>query len=190
MPPPLGFNFNRGVNYVPCIVTDNRGRGVPAQYTRVIMGPDPHVIGIIPGDNSQYGGPLYVVPDHNQGDCPRYVQDDSGDSSTELMTLIDSNLPSNTSATCRSPLRPCATAKPLASSSNTRKKYAKSRSVCGKLASSKTLVGVGLKGPMLCIGLKRHWWTWTAGRGCVTGTRGVRNVGIPSEKGVMLWNNV
>ena len=57
-PPPLGFNFNRGANYVPCIVTDNRGRGVPAQYTRVIMGPDPHVIGIIPGDNSQYGGPL------------------------------------------------------------------------------------------------------------------------------------
>ena len=53
-PPPLGFNFNRGVNYVPCIVTDNRGRGVPAHYTRVIMGPDPHVIGIIPGDKSQY----------------------------------------------------------------------------------------------------------------------------------------
>ena len=75
-PPPLGFNFNRGVNYVPCIVTDNRGRGVPAHYTRVIMGPDPHVIGIIPGDNSQYGGPLYAVPDHDQGERPRYAQDD------------------------------------------------------------------------------------------------------------------
>ena len=74
-PPPLGFNFNCGANYVPCIITDNRGRGVPAQYTRVIMGPDPHVIGIIPGDSSQYGGPLYAVPDHNQGDCPRYAQD-------------------------------------------------------------------------------------------------------------------
>ena len=76
MPPPLGFNFNHGVNYVPCIVTDNRGRGVPAQYTRVIMGPDPHVIGIIPGDTSQYGGPLYAVPDHDQGERPRYAQDD------------------------------------------------------------------------------------------------------------------
>ena len=75
-PPPLGFNFNRGANYVPCIVTDNRGRGVPAWYTRVIMGPDPHVIGIIPGDNSQYGGPLYAVPDHDQGECPWYAQDD------------------------------------------------------------------------------------------------------------------
>ena len=74
--PPLGFNFNRGPNYVPCIVTDSRGRGVPARYTRVIMGPDPHVIGIIPGDNSQYGGPLYAVPDHNQGERPRYAQDD------------------------------------------------------------------------------------------------------------------
>ena len=76
MPPPLGFNFNCGVNYVPCIVTDNKGRGVPARYTRVIVGPDPHVIGIIPGDNSQYGGHLYAVPDHDQGECPRYAQDD------------------------------------------------------------------------------------------------------------------
>ena len=40
------------------------------------MGPDPHVIGIIPGDNSQYGGPLYVIPDHDQGERPRYAQDD------------------------------------------------------------------------------------------------------------------
>ena len=74
-PPPLGFNFNRGANYVPCIVTDSRGRGVPARYTRVIMGPDPHVIGIIPGDTSQYRGPLYAVPDHDQGERPRYAQD-------------------------------------------------------------------------------------------------------------------
>ena len=40
------------------------------------MGPDPHVIGIIPGDNSQYGGPLYTVPDHDQGERPQYAQDD------------------------------------------------------------------------------------------------------------------
>ena len=75
-PPPLGFNFNRGANYVPCIVTDNRGRGVPARYTKVIMGPDPHVIRIIPGDNSQYGGPLYAIPDHDLGEHPWYAPDD------------------------------------------------------------------------------------------------------------------
>ena len=40
------------------------------------MGTDPHVIGIIPGDSSQYGGPLYAVPDHDQGDRPQYAQDD------------------------------------------------------------------------------------------------------------------
>ena len=40
------------------------------------MGPDPHVIGIIPGDSSQYGGPLYAVPDHNLGDRQWYAQDD------------------------------------------------------------------------------------------------------------------
>ena len=75
-PPPLGFNFNHGAHYVPCIITDNRGRGVPARYTRVIMGPDPHIIGIIPGDNLQYGGPLYAIPDDDQGERPRYAQDD------------------------------------------------------------------------------------------------------------------
>ena len=40
------------------------------------MGPDPHVISIIPGDSSKYGGPLYAVPDHDQGECSRYAQDD------------------------------------------------------------------------------------------------------------------
>ena len=75
-PPPLGFNFNRAANYVLCIVTDNTGRGIPASYTRVIMGPDPHVIGIIPGDTSQYRGPLFAIPDHDQGERPRYTQDD------------------------------------------------------------------------------------------------------------------
>ena len=74
-PPPLCFNFNRGANFVPCIITDNRGRGVPAQYTRVIMGLGPHVIGIILGDSSQYGGPLYAIPDHDQGEHPWYAQD-------------------------------------------------------------------------------------------------------------------
>ena len=75
-PPPLGFNFNHGVNFVPCIVTNRKGRGVPARYTRIIMGPDPHVIGIIPEDRSQYGGPLYALPDHDLGERPRYAHDD------------------------------------------------------------------------------------------------------------------
>ena len=74
-PPPLGFNFNCGVNFVPCVVTHCEGRGIPARYTRVIMGPDPNVIGIIPGDRSQYGGPLYVLPDHDLGERPQYAHD-------------------------------------------------------------------------------------------------------------------
>ena len=71
--PLLGFNFNRGANFVPCVITNSEGRGVPARYTRVIMGPDPHIIGIIPGDRSQYGGPLHVIPDHSQEIRPRYA---------------------------------------------------------------------------------------------------------------------
>ena len=76
MPPPLGFIFNCGANYDPCIVTNSEGRGIPACYTRVIMGPDPHIIGMIPRDWSQYGGPLYALPDHDQGEHPRYAHDD------------------------------------------------------------------------------------------------------------------
>ena len=75
-PPPLGFNFNRRADYVPCILTNNTGSGVPTCYTRVNMGPDPHVIGIIPGNRSQYGGPLYVIPDHDQGEHPQYTHND------------------------------------------------------------------------------------------------------------------
>ena len=40
-----------------------------------IMGPDPHVIGIVPGDWSQYGGPLYTLPAHDQGEHPWYAHD-------------------------------------------------------------------------------------------------------------------
>ena len=39
------------------------------------MGPDPHVIGIIPGDRSQYGGPLHTLPDHDLGERPQYAHD-------------------------------------------------------------------------------------------------------------------
>ena len=40
------------------------------------MGVDPHVIGMIPGDNNQYGGPLHAAPDHDLGERPRYTPDD------------------------------------------------------------------------------------------------------------------
>ena len=75
-PPPIGFNYNCRPNYVPCVISNNRGRSVPAHFTRVIMGADPHVIGMIPGDNNQYGGPLHAALDHNQGERPQYTPDD------------------------------------------------------------------------------------------------------------------
>ena len=75
-PPPIGFNYNHGPNYVPCIITNNSGRSVPVSFTRVVMGVDPHVIGMIPGDHNQYGGPLHAAPDHDQGERPWYAPDD------------------------------------------------------------------------------------------------------------------
>ena len=74
-PPPIGFNYNHGPKYMPCVISDSNGRNIPTRFTRVIMGVDPHVIGMIPGDCNQYGGPLHVTPDHDQGERPRYAPD-------------------------------------------------------------------------------------------------------------------
>ena len=59
-PPLLGFNFNRGSNYVPCLVTLDGGRRVPARYVRVVMSNDPYVIGIVLGDDNHYGSALLL----------------------------------------------------------------------------------------------------------------------------------
>ena len=59
------------------------------------MGADPHVIGMIPGDCSQYSGPLHAAPDHDQGERPRYAPDDlwqfkiSTDNSTHFNLTLD-----------------------------------------------------------------------------------------------------
>ena len=95
MPPPIGFNYNRGPNYVPCIIPNNEGRSVPARFTRVVMGADPHVIGMIPGDHNQYGGPLHTALDHDQGERPWYAPDDlwqfkfGADNSTRFDLTLD-----------------------------------------------------------------------------------------------------
>ena len=65
--PPIGFNYNHGPHYVPCVINNN-GRSVPVRFTRVVMGADPHVIGMVPGDHNQYGGPLHASPDHDLGE--------------------------------------------------------------------------------------------------------------------------
>ena len=179
MPPSLGFNFNRGANYVPCIVTDNRGRGVLARYTRVIMGPDPHIIGIIPGDSLQYGGPLYAVPDHDQEERPRYAQDNlwrfkySADDFDRFESALEhiGDL-SLTAEVMRYHEASCLFFQ-------YQEEICKSKSTCGKPASSKTQVGVGWRELMLYTGSKKHWWIWIEGQGYITGTLDVRNVGIP-----------
>ena len=65
------------------------------RFTRVVMGADPHVIGMIPGDRNQYGGPLHTTLDHDQGERPRYAPDDlwqfkvGADNSTRFDTALD-----------------------------------------------------------------------------------------------------
>ena len=131
-PPPFRFEFNRGVNFIPCVVTNSEGRGVLARYTRVIMGPDPHVIGIIPGDRSQYGGLLYVLPDHDLGERPRYAHNDlwwfkHGANERARLTTRWS-----TSTTSHSLLRSRESERRPASSLLTKRKSTRSKNACGR----------------------------------------------------------
>jgi hypothetical protein len=45
LPPPLGFERNIGRNYVPCLISLEGRRQVPATYIRVVMSINPQVIG-------------------------------------------------------------------------------------------------------------------------------------------------
>jgi hypothetical protein len=76
-PPPLGFERNIGRNYVPCLISLEGGRQVPATYVRVVMSIDPQVIGRREGDAAEYGGPVYAQPDFG-AEASRYAPDDLG----------------------------------------------------------------------------------------------------------------
>jgi hypothetical protein len=76
-PPPLGFERNIGRNYVPCLISLEGGRQVPATYVCVVMSIDPQVIGRRDGDEAEYGGPVYAQPDFGaEASC--YAPDDLG----------------------------------------------------------------------------------------------------------------
>ena len=66
------------MNYVPCLVTLNRGRHVPARYVHMVMSNDPYVISIILGDDNHYSSVLHTKPSYNinQFQHPHYGIDD------------------------------------------------------------------------------------------------------------------
>ena len=130
-PPPLGFNYNRGANYVPFVIT-TQGRSVPARFTRVVMGADPHVIGMIPGDNNQYGAPYTLPQTMTRKTDLGTPLTTYGSSRLELTTPLASTSPSTSSTTYPSRPRSRASGKPRACSPNTRKTSARSRCTCGR----------------------------------------------------------
>jgi hypothetical protein len=76
-PPPLGFERNIGRNYVPCLISLEGRRQVPATYIRVVMSIDPQVIGRREGDEAEYGRPVHAQPDFG-AEASRYTPDDLG----------------------------------------------------------------------------------------------------------------
>jgi hypothetical protein len=77
LPPPLGFECNIGRNYVPCLISLEGGRQVPATYVCVVMSINPQVIGRRDRDEAEYGGPVYAQPDFG-AEASRYAADDLG----------------------------------------------------------------------------------------------------------------
>jgi hypothetical protein len=77
LPPPLGFERNTGRNYVPCLISLEGGRQVPATYVRVVMSIDPQVIGRCDEHEAEYGGPVHAQPDFG-AEASRYAPDNLG----------------------------------------------------------------------------------------------------------------
>ena len=75
-PPPFGFEFNRGSNFIPIRITDDKGQVWPARYVQPLLVADPMVLAIRDGDPRQFGFPLYATPDFDQSEMPRYSADD------------------------------------------------------------------------------------------------------------------
>ena len=151
------FNFNRRANFVPCIVTDNQGEvsqlatpGSSWDQTLTLSASFPETT-LSTEDLCMQS--LTTIKENTH--CTLGMT--SGISSSALMTSTGLNPRSISSTTYHSPPRLGATTKPPTSSSNIRKKYAKSKPACGKLANSRTLVHIGWKELTPCTGLKRCW---------------------------------
>ena len=64
-PPPLGFNYNRGPNFVHCPIALDGGRQQQAHFVWVDMGVDLRVVGRVRGSDVDYGAPLHAQPDYD-----------------------------------------------------------------------------------------------------------------------------
>jgi hypothetical protein len=72
----MGFEYNQGHNYVPCIITNHLGQQTPATFVCIAMGADPQVIGRMRGSIEDYGRPLLAEPRFEQARRPHYTVDE------------------------------------------------------------------------------------------------------------------
>ena len=92
-PPLLGFDRNRGADYIPCLIMLPGGRQASADYVRVIMEMDPRVVGWMEGDDHNYAGLLHAMPDFTVNH-PHYLADDLHQfcNNTDKMALFNATL--------------------------------------------------------------------------------------------------
>ncbi|KAH9052799.1 hypothetical protein EDB87DRAFT_1691449 [Lactarius vividus] len=75
-PPPHGYKYNRGEDFVHYPVTDGQGVTRQVTYVQVIMGADPIVLGLIPDSEKVYSQPLYAEPHVKATGKEQYPQED------------------------------------------------------------------------------------------------------------------
>ncbi|KAH9062662.1 hypothetical protein EDB87DRAFT_1681794 [Lactarius vividus] len=91
-PPPRGYQFNRGVHYIPFQIRDAQERLWPTWYTQLILTADPFVLAFRARNNQQYGKPVHTTPYfEGQSTPPTYTDDDLMFllSDTGLVDLVD-----------------------------------------------------------------------------------------------------
>ena len=72
---PLGFNLNRGKEYVPLQIPRANGTMVPAAFTKVIWSEDPLVCGMLEDDTTPYFEHLHATPCYSFEPVRNYHQD-------------------------------------------------------------------------------------------------------------------
>ncbi|KAH9067676.1 hypothetical protein EDB87DRAFT_1678000 [Lactarius vividus] len=75
-PPPHGYRYNHGEDFVHYPINDGQGRTRQAAYVQVIMGSDPIVLGLVEDSEKVYSQPLYAEPHVKATGKEQYPQED------------------------------------------------------------------------------------------------------------------
>ncbi|KAH9163144.1 hypothetical protein EDB89DRAFT_1912882 [Lactarius sanguifluus] len=74
--PPFGFKHNRGRDFIPFIITDDKGNQWPAHYTQLVKTSDLFIITVRHNSPYYYGQYVHTTPQYNTDEVIHYNEDD------------------------------------------------------------------------------------------------------------------